>query len=167
MEPTNTPCCSSSALRGRSNLQDLLGAAEGADKRMFSPRVLRRTNCIPRANGLSCSATDLQGHMTRARRLLHSRVLGGGGNLRPDSSFTDLSVTMMAEGWAQAVISVTMKRKMRKGMRVLQVRSHFPDTAWPFSFRYVFTMTSCSWFPPCPLEDGVMTCRLWTQAQSE
>lgn len=40
-----------------------------------------------------------------------------------------LRVTMMAEGWAQAVMSVTMKRKMRKGMRVLQVRSHFPDTA--------------------------------------
>lgn len=40
-----------------------------------------------------------------------------------------LSVTMMAEGWAQAVMRVTMKRKMRKGMRVLQVRSHFPDTA--------------------------------------
>lgn len=74
---------------------------------------------------------------------------------------------MMAEGWAQAVISVTMKRKTRKGMRVLQVRSHFPDTAWPFSFRYVLTMTSCNWLLPCPLEDGVMTCRLWTQAQSE
>lgn len=25
----------------------------------YSPRVLRRTNCIPRANGRSCSATDL------------------------------------------------------------------------------------------------------------
>ncbi|KAG9347949.1 hypothetical protein JZ751_003966 [Albula glossodonta] len=34
---------------------------------------------------------------------------------------SDLSVTIMAEGWAQAVISVTMKRKMRKGMSVLQV----------------------------------------------
>lgn len=39
------------------------------------------------------------------------------------------SVTMMAEGWAHAVMSVTIKRKMRKGMSVLQVRSHFPDVA--------------------------------------
>lgn len=48
---------------------------------------------------------------------------------------TYLRVTMMAEGCAQAVMSVTMKRKTRKGMSVLQVRSHFPDTAKPFSFR--------------------------------
>lgn len=40
-----------------------------------------------------------------------------------------LSVTMIAEGWAQAVMRVTMKRKIRKGMSVLQVRSHFPDIA--------------------------------------
>lgn len=46
-----------------------------------------------------------------------------------------LRVTMMADGCAQAVMRVTMKRKMRKGMSVLQVRSHFPDTAKPFSFR--------------------------------
>ena len=48
---------------------------------------------------------------------------------------TDLRVTIMAEGCAQAVMRVTMKRKMRKGMSVLQVRSHFPDKAKPFSFR--------------------------------
>lgn len=40
-----------------------------------------------------------------------------------------LSVTMMADGWAHAVMKVTMKRKIKKGMRVLQVRLHFPDTA--------------------------------------
>lgn len=98
---------------------------------MFSPRVLRRTNCIPRANGLSCSATDLQGHITRATFLLDSSSVfwDVAGTYMLPSSFTDLSVTMMAEGWAQAVIRVTMKRKMRKGIRVLQVRSHFPDTA--------------------------------------
>ena len=50
-------------------------------------------------------------------------------------SLSYLRVTMMAEGWAQAVMSVTMKRKMRKGMSVLQVRSHFPAKAKPFSFR--------------------------------
>lgn len=44
-------------------------------------------------------------------------------------SKTNLRVTIMAEGCAQAVMRVTMKRKMRKGMSVLQVRSHFPDTA--------------------------------------
>lgn len=59
-------------LWGRSNLQTLL---EAADKSMFSPRVLRRTNCIPRANGLSCSATDLRGHIP-------VRVVGRGGNVR-------------------------------------------------------------------------------------
>lgn len=35
----------------------------------------------------------------------------------------------MADGWAQAVMKVTMKRKTKKGMRVLQVRLHFPDIA--------------------------------------
>lgn len=40
-----------------------------------------------------------------------------------------LSVTMIADGWAHAVIRVTMKRNIRNGMSVLQVRSHFPETA--------------------------------------
>lgn len=48
--------------------------------------------------------------------------------LSPETA-SHLRVTMMAEGWAHAVMSVTMKRKMRNGMSVLQVRSHFPDTA--------------------------------------
>lgn len=42
---------------------------------------------------------------------------------------THLSVTMIAEGCAQAVMSVTMKRKMRKVMSVPQVRSHLPASA--------------------------------------
>lgn len=40
-----------------------------------------------------------------------------------------LSVTMIADGWAHAVIRVTMKRNIRNGISVLQVRSHFPETA--------------------------------------
>lgn len=40
-----------------------------------------------------------------------------------------LSVTMMADGWAHAVMKVTMKRKIKNGIRVLQARLHFPDTA--------------------------------------
>lgn len=42
---------------------------------------------------------------------------------------------MMADGWAHAVMKVTMNRNTKKGMSVLQVRLHFPDTAYPFSFR--------------------------------
>lgn len=40
-----------------------------------------------------------------------------------------LSVTMIADGWAHAVMKVTMKRNTKKGMSVLQERLHFPDTA--------------------------------------
>lgn len=36
---------------------------------------------------------------------------------------------MMADGWAHAVMKVTMKRKTKNGKRVLQARLHFPDTA--------------------------------------
>lgn len=93
------------------------------------PRVRSKTNCIPRAKGLSCSSTDLQRN-TKDQFAAPTVGLDDETNRR-----SDLSVTMMAEGWAQAVMSVTMKRNMRKGMSVLQVRSHFPDVAKPFSFK--------------------------------
>lgn len=89
------------------------------------PRVRSNTNCMPRAKGLSCSSTDLSKDTTcySTQKQTWERIVVV-RHLVPY-----LSVTMMAEGWAQAVMRVTMKRKTRKGMRVLQVRSHFPDTA--------------------------------------
>lgn len=56
-------------------------------------------------------------------------ISGHGKNTYKTSRSSHLSVTMTADGWAHAVIRVTMKRNMRNGMSVLQARSHFPDTA--------------------------------------
>lgn len=89
---------------------------------------------------LSIYGLEIVGHFLFPKVHYHANILNSSDTDTGDSKHSKntyvslylcsyLSVTMIADGWAHAVIRVTMKRNIRNGISVLQVRSHFPETA--------------------------------------